>query len=307
MNEEPRRIRQFGLYGEGQGVIEPEFVHIETIAARSPLHNWAIAPHLHPGIFQLLLLNGGEGWLSTDGNEYRLKPTTLVVVPCGCVHAFRFTPKTLGWVLSIADSLVADPRLAALELNTLVHGGEVLKLPLTPNSPRDRLLASLLGELNQRHAEAPGHLGASTIALIGLVLATAGEIAESASTELAASRNRRLALVRRFTRLVEQHYGEHWPVDRYAAALGSTAPTLTRACREVTGKPPGRIALDRLLREAMRNLSFSTASISEISDKLGFQDPAYFARIFRKHSGVTAGDYRRKRVWLAGPDLNVSA
>jgi AraC family transcriptional activator of pobA len=293
------QIRQFGLYGEGLGVIEPEFVHIETISARSSLHNWTIAPHIHPGIFQLLYLSGGEGWLVLDGCEYPLDLPSLVVVPCGCAHAFRFNPAATGWVLSISDSLVADPRLAGLEVETIARGNEILRLQLASEPARDQLLAALLAELRRRHSETPGHLGASTMALIALVLSTGKELAEAAAAEPVGRLNRRIALVRRFTRLVEQHYGDHWPLGHYVTELGTTAPTLTRACREVTGKPPARIALDRLLREAMRSLSYSTASISEISDDLGFSDPAYFARIFRRHSGVTASTFRREHVWLA--------
>ena len=47
----------------------------------------------------------------------------------------------------------------------------------------------------------------------------------------------------------------------------------------------------------MRALAFTDATISEISDDLGFSDPAYFARVFRSHNGVTASAYRRARTW----------
>jgi AraC family transcriptional activator of pobA len=291
-------ITRFGLYGERLGVIEPEFVHIETISARSSLHNWVIAPHVHPGIFQLLYLSDGFGWLAADGSEQRLDPPMLVVIPCGSIHGFRFTPNAQGWVLSIADSLASDPRLASLYGGAPSHGDAVQRIALASERQREDMLSALLSELCRRHGEAPGYLSASTMALIALLLTTVEEIS-LADPDETAGLNRRIALVRRFTSLVEQNYGGHWSVPRYASALGTTAPTLTRACREVTGKPPGRIALDRLLREAMRALSYSTAGINEISDDLGFSDPAYFARIFRKHVGMTATAFRRERVWPA--------
>ena len=295
----PNPIRTFGLYGDGAGVIEPEFAHIETISARSGLHNWMIAPHIHPGIFQLVYLTGGEGWLGIDGSELHFTPPFLVIVPCGCTHAFRFTPQASGWVLSVADALIGDARLAGLNLDAIARGGDVLCLSLAGEPARSGLLDTLLAEFGRRHGDSPGHLPGSTMALIGLVLSTAEELAAFAEHQPASGQHRRIALVRRFTRLVEQHYHEHWAVERYADALGTTAPTLTRACREVTGKPPGKIALDRLLREAMRSLSYTTASIGEISDNLGFADPAYFARIFRRQCGITASAFRRERVWMA--------
>ncbi len=296
----PSSIQRCGLYGEGQSAIAPEFIHIETILARSSLHGGVIGAHTHPGIFQILFLAEGSGWVATDGREQLLKPPSLVVVPCGCTHYFRFKPDAQGWVLSIADSLTNDARLAALCVEGIARGTEVLVLKLSAESPGDALLAMLLAELARRHSDDPGHLSASTMAMIGLILTSVDEVASAAQVPSAGARNRRIELVRRFTRLVEAHYLEHWPVERFAESLRTTAPTLTRACREVTWQSPGRFALDRVLREAMRSLSYTTASISEISDNLGFSDPTYFARIFRRHCGMTASEFRRGKVRISG-------
>ena len=298
MNEQ-REIRRFGLYGEGNRPIGPEFIHIERISTRSRLHNWHIAPHIHPGIFQLLYLERGEGLLATDDAELPLSPPVLVIVPCGCVHAFQFRPQTEGWVLSIADSLVDDRRLAALEVGSIAQGAQVLRLPLDESLANPSLLTALIGDLARRHSEAPGQLNTCVMAVIGSILSLADELTKASTPKAGVGHNNQIALIRRFNRLVEQHVREQWSVARYASALGTSTPTLTRACREVTGMPPGQLALERRLREAMRALSFTDASISEISNDLGFSDPAYFARIFRRHTGLTASDYRRERLWLA--------
>lgn len=291
-------IQRFGLYGEGQSAIEPEFVHIETILARSSLHGGVIGAHLHQAIFQVLYLVSGHGWFATDGREEALKAPGLVVVPCGCTHYFRFKPDAQGWVLSIADSLLNDPRLASLGVEWIARGTDALALGLGA-AAQTSLLSVLLADLARRHIENPGQLTSSSIALIGVILSTVEELTSEMLARSSGGRDRRIELVRRFTRLVEGHYREHWSVQRFATNLGTTTQTLTRACRSVTGRAPGRIALDRVLREAMRSLSYTTASIAEISDDLGFSDPAYFARIFRKHCGVTASEFRRGKVQIS--------
>src|SRR3970040_389617 len=91
-----REIRKFQLYGVELGQSQSAFVHIERISARASLHNWAIAPHSHPSVFQLLFMQDGEGVLIADGNELLLEGSELVVVPCGSPHGFRFRPKTEG-------------------------------------------------------------------------------------------------------------------------------------------------------------------------------------------------------------------
>ena len=57
-------------------------------------------------------------------------------------------------------------------------------------------------------------------------------------------------------------------------------------------KAPGDIILDRLLLEAMRYLRHTAASAKQISDQLGFADPAYFARFFKARSGMTTREFR---------------
>ena len=296
---ERRQIRRFGLYGEGNAVNGPEFVHIENISTRSRLHNWRISPHVHPGIFQLLYLHRGKGLLSVDSAELELAPPVLVIVPCGRVHAFRFKPQTEGWVLSIADTLVDDPRLSSVDVSATVRGDEVLRLPLDAAQEQDGLLVPLLAELQRRHNAAPGVLSSGLVSIVGLILNLADELAQAGSASASGPLDRRISLFRRFNRLVERNLHLQWPIETYAAELGTTAPTLTRACREIAGIPPAQLVLDRRLREAKRALSFTDASVSMISDDLGFSDPAYFARVFKQHTGTTASAYRKERFWSA--------
>jgi len=294
-----REIKRFGLYGEGSSASSPEFVHIETISARSRLHNWSISPHVHPNIFQLVYLYGGAGVLALDGAEIDLEPPVLVVVPCGCVHAFRFGPTTRGWVLSVADALVYDGRLGPIDVASTVQGSEVMQFPLEEANGAGSLLASALSELAVRQEAAPGVLSNSVVAIVGLVLSLSEEFAQERAASLEGGIDRRISLVRRFTRLLEAQMRQQWSVDRYAKELGTTGPTLTRACREVSGRAPAQMVLDRRLREAKRALSYTDASVSMISDDLGFSDPAYFARVFKQKIGVTASAYRRQRFWSA--------
>jgi AraC family transcriptional activator of pobA len=50
--------------------------------------------------------------------------------------------------------------------------------------------------------------------------------------------------------------------------------------------------------EAMRSLTYSTATVSQIADDLGFADAAYFARLFKARTGTTASEFRSEKAWL---------
>lgn len=281
-------IAEFALYGEQQRTIAPEFVHVEPISDRSSLYEWTISPHSHPGIFQLLLVMEGQGALADGEGELPLPPGQLALVPGGVVHAFRFAPQTQGWVLSVADALLDDPRLAGFGVAALVRGGKALCLPVEP------LAAGLMEALYLRQ----GQPDAAMLAALALLLALVDEAAAAQAAAATGPVDRRILLVRRFTALVEARFREHWAVARYAAELGTTPQTLTRACRHVTGKSPGDIALDRLQREAMRALTFTAAGVAQVADDLGFADPAYFSRFFKGRAGVEPSRFRRERGWF---------
>lgn len=296
----PKRARldRYALYGEGQAAIAPEFVHIEPVSRRSSLYEWTISAHSHPGIFQLLLLEAGSGLLLSDGAEVALWPTSLVALPSSCVHAFRFEPDAEGWVLSFAADLMDDRRIAPLVAAVRAGGTGPRWVQIDPAAAGARRLSWLLADLDAGLGESrAGRLGDVHAAQLALVLAAVGEEL-GAGAQAPGAGSPRDALVRRFRGEVDRHFREGWAVGRYAAVLGTTAPTLTRACREVLDKAPGEVVLDRVLLEAMRHLTYSTASVSQIAGDLGFADPAYFARFFKARAGMTASEFRSRGLWL---------
>lgn len=290
----PATVTNFALYGEPGQDVAPEFIHVERISARSSLYEWTISPHVHPGIFQILLLSEGASLLACDNAEIALAPPCLVTIPCGAVHAFRFAPEAKGWVLSVADALLADPRIAAPGMARMVREGAPQCLALPPGALGDlgEVLMTLLA------SEGDGG-GALAIASVALLLAGIERIAGAAATLPAAPPDRRIALVRRFTALVEVRFRQHASVADYARQLGATPQTLTRACRFAVGKAPAEIAHERLLREAMRALAFSAASVTQVAHDLGFADPAYFSRFFKARTGQEPSRFRRERAWTA--------
>ena len=294
-------VTRYALYGEGSGDLRPEFLHIETISARSRLHEWTIAPHAHPGIFQLLLLERGRGELAYDGQRCDLAPVSLVILPSGCIHAFRFDDDDEGWVLSLAHDLLHDPRIGwvfdAAPLGSAVSV-QCLGAGEGGGDRRASRLSALFADLAQESGDAwSGPLSACLAAQLGLVLALAG--AAMAGSEGAAQANGRSeALALRFRGLVDGTFRQGWSVDRYADQLGTTVPTLTRACRTVLLKAPGEVVRDRLLLEAMRSLTYTSAGIGQIAEHLGFADPAYFSRFFKQRIGMTASAFRRDNAWF---------
>jgi AraC family transcriptional regulator, transcriptional activator of pobA len=106
---------------------------------------------------------------------------------------------------------------------------------------------------------------------------------------------RQEALFTRFVELVERHHLEHWPVTHYAQRLGLSAERLNRIVRASAQRSALEHIHERLLREACRRLIYIAAPVSTLAFELGFEDPAYFCRFFKRHVGVSPSRYRARR------------
>ena len=112
----PRRARRatsalvptFFLYGEPLQAPDERLVHIETIAARSRLHDWNIQPHRHRDLHQVLFMQRGHLVARVDDATESLEAPAIVVVPPSVVHAFSFQPGAVGLVVSFAPGFVRD-------------------------------------------------------------------------------------------------------------------------------------------------------------------------------------------------------
>jgi AraC-like DNA-binding protein len=80
-----------------------------------------------------------------------------------------------------------------------------------------------------------------------------------------------------------------------AAEVGLSPFHFARAFKVTTGLPPHRKLVELRLTKARELLEATDLSITEISAAVGYDDPGYLARLFRKHIGMTPAAYRRER------------
>lgn len=96
----------------------------------------------------------------------------------------------------------------------------------------------------------------------------------------------------RFLAAIETGYAEHRSIGEYATALGMSERALYALTRSAVGRSPGQVLTERLILEARRLLAYSDEQIAQIAFALGYEDPAYFGRVFRKHIGMAPSRYR---------------
>ena len=90
-------------------------------------------------------------------------------------------------------------------------------------------------------------------------------------------------------------------VVQFEAALNMTNSTLYRKIKSITGTAPTDFIRNIRLKHSCQLLQTGTMNISEVAYAVGFNDPKYFTRCFRKEFGKTPGDYRKEQ---DGKDIN---
>jgi AraC family transcriptional activator of pobA len=107
-------------------------------------------------------------------------------------------------------------------------------------------------------------------------------------------------VVQRFQGLVERDFARRHRVSDYASALGLTPGHLNALCRTQLRQTASACIHGRQVLEAKRLLLYSDLTVAEVADRLGFGDPAYFSRFFRREAGSAPAAYRaQKRQALA--------
>lgn len=97
----------------------------------------------------------------------------------------------------------------------------------------------------------------------------------------------------KFLRMLENSALEHHSVSYFANQLNIHKDYLRQTCIESFGHPPSYFINLKLAHEACKLLSEPSLYIFEVADKLHFEDPSYFSRVFKKHVGVSPKIYRK--------------
>ena len=287
----------FHLYGDPPDDQAFDFIHIETIASRSAIHDWTIRAHRHRNLFQILAIERGGGEMTFEAAAIAFEAPCAILVPATIAHGFRFRPETTdGWVMTFTEDVAeamgdrrgeALARLKALSAEPVVPLGEV---------ESDRLLRLAVELHEERFLARPGF----RIAMRGLLALIAVEVARLAASRARAGADAIAleptgATVDLLRKLVEEHFQKERQLAFYADRLAMTVDRLNDHVRRATGVTAGHLIRQRVLTEAKRQLVFTNQPIHEIAYDLAFSDPSHFARFFRKQTGTTPHEFRAAR------------
>jgi AraC family transcriptional activator of pobA len=275
----------------------PDFIHIDTIAARSAVHDWTIRAHRHRNLFQILLIERGGGEMTFEAAAIAFEAPCAILVPASVAHGFRLRPtETDGWVITFSEDVAEG--LGKERGGALARLKALAAPPVVPLAePQRERLGNFAAQLRDEGVLARAGF---QIAIRGLLALIAVEVARVAAArarpggdevapDLAA------ATLGGLRKLVEEHFCKERRLGFYAERLGLSVDRLNAHVRRAAGVTAGHLIRQRILTEAKRELVFTNRAIHDIAADLAFSDPSHFARFFRKQTGAAPHEFRAAR------------
>ena len=241
----------------------------------------------------ILLVTAGRGWLWLDGHRYRVLPDRVFFTAPGQVRLWQVSGLDglcLFFPAMILDEFFSAPGfLERLPFFQTGPGGAVLRLT-SPESAtlRSRLLAMRL-EFDALRDDSVELLRAR----LHEVLATLARLYHQGH-RIPVKRAPH-SMVMRYREMVGRLAAGHHGVAPYARELGVSPGHLNALCVRDLGRGAKQVIQDRLVLEARRALLLSSETVARVGDALGFSDPSYFARFFRRETGLSPVAFRRER------------
>lgn len=276
------KIPTFSLFGEN-GLL-PDILHCERIVDRAAGHEWRIYPHRHAHLHQFFFVQTSGAVLRVDGHEEIMKPMTIVSIPQWIVHAFEFPEDTQGYVLSIpaaefpevfSDERTVVPGMTQWAISTatkeFVDLFEALYREfIRPSAQRQLILRSIAGMIASR---------------VSQNLQQGSDLDQAKATS---------QIMQRFENLVRENFRNRMSISYYAGQLAMTPTHLNRTVRAHSGHSTLAYIEICTFNEACRQIAYTRMTIAEIGFQLGYDDPAYFSRAFKRVTGLSPGNYRKR-------------
>lgn len=278
-----------GLYGDLNSRYSSEYIFLELITTRSQLFDWVIQPHIHTHLFQLFIVEKGQVTFQNGVQINTYAGPCLFLIPPTTLHGLIYSPDVVGHILTISETIIEaifQTSSTVWQSFNKIHAIH----DFDANDPFETfidLIKAIEKELFEEYSERDAMLKAYFTQLFVKLHRMVRQGEEQKKDDVTMSHFRKFQ-----KKIKEADYPKSIP--EFADELHITSVHLNRICRSVAGKSAIQLVHQNLIAEAQKYLLHTSYSVSEIAYLLKFEYPNYFAKLFKKYTGVSPLDFRRQ-------------
>ncbi len=285
-------LRTYSIDTNAHSGLELELQYMPQFFANS--RRGSTVAHTHE-FYQIIWFRRGHGLHHVDFTEYPVSDNTIFFIAPGQIHSFDGSNDYEGVIIHFNASFMSDEESNE---NIFLKYDVFNAYDTTPyykvtNEEAERLMM-LVNEMNREfsltgafaHKDYMQYL----VRLFLIRVQRSGERKEAPKLYISNVSNRTFV---HFRQLLEQNFHRVHTVQEYSDMLGISTRALTKYVSQSTSHSPLQIINARIALEAKRQLQHSSLSIKEIGYHLGFDDPSYFVKFFKRMTGKMPKDFRR--------------
>ncbi len=282
-----------GIYEETNVYPSSNYIFSELIETRSRNFDWVIKPHVHSNLFQIFFVASGEVQIQQSSQIQVLVAPCIMIIPAANLHGFSYRPDVTGRILSLSTSVIdgifSDNSKIQLTLNTSIQSIQNFEEEISFEilmEQMEKIDQELFGDRPEKMMMLDAHFSQLLINLYRLLAI------HKTSENIGGNLN--LAHFRKFQKNIKQ---SEYPksIKHFAEELGMSTVHLNRICKNITEKNALQLVQEFMIEEAKKYLTYTSYSVAEIAYLLKFDYPNYFAKFFRKETGLSPTQYRENR------------
>ena len=238
--------------------------------------------------FEIIHILSGKFKLFVQNVEYSLNQGDIAFVNCGFLH--RGEPDNCIYEVLVFDIKMLfrshKDKISEI-LFPLVSGEKIVSTLL--NQDESKLYADLISFFNLFHFK-PKYYELSAFSLIYNIFFS---LFSSNKIETGTEKRRRKKIneIENILKWIDEHYTEKIDLNDLSAVCGLNKKYLCHSFKEITGTTPINYINKIRIENACRELRSTHKTMTEIAVEIGFNDPSYFARIFKKEKGISPKFY----------------
>lgn len=257
-------------------------------------HRHIEKPHRHD-FYAAVLFTHGNGVHEIDFQKYDVSKGSLFFLSPGQIHSWELSADIEGYIFFCSQEFY-EMHYVNQKLRNFPFFGSVSfprKLQLDALELEENI--HLFQELGKEHLSKNMMKNGLILSLMSQIFINATRLFSRDFDTLSSTAG--LSYFKHYQdleNLIEQHFIQHKSIAYYADLMEISSKHLNRIVQTVVQKTATEVITERVVLEAKRMLMYLDESLVEIAFRLGYEEYSYFARVFRKSSGMTPTQFMRK-------------
>ena len=243
--------------------------------------------HRH-NFFFILALQQGSGKHVIDFVPYKVGNQCIFIMRPGQVHELSLKAKCTGYLIEFSMEFYHLNDRGTSHVLRKATATNSCKVPKASFERLQSILAYIFREYSDANVGYNEVIRAQ-LDIFFIEFLRNRQQSESSDTRGNSYEQERLD---EFRQLIETHISTKKQVSEYADLLNMSGYQLSAITKDILGKTPSDVINEYIILEAKRFLLATTDQVNQIAWRLGYEDPSYFIRFFKKHTGFSPDAFR---------------